>query len=170
MTKLMKAWVHDSTGSPNTLECRDISKPVLGKRDVLVRNHAIGLNPVDWKFIEWGHEAWYWPHIPGVDGAGVVEAVGEDVTTITVGARVAYHNDLLRPGSFAEFTAIPARAAISLPAGLSFTAAAALPCPWLTAWQAIEKVPARSEAVMLLTGASGAVGGALLHHLHQLAT
>lgn len=162
MTELMKAWVHNRTGSPDVLECQDIPKPVIGKRDVLVRNKAIGLNPVDWKFIEWGHDAWDWPHIPGVDGAGVVEAVGEEVTTLTVGARVAYHNDLLRSGSFAEFTAIPARVAIPLPTDLSFAAAAALPCPWLTAWQAIEKVPARPGAVMLLTGASGAVGGALL--------
>ncbi|WP_206080333.1 zinc-binding dehydrogenase [Pacificoceanicola onchidii] len=162
MSETMKAWVHDFTGGPDVLAFRDVAKPLPGARDVLVQNRAIGLNPVDWKFVEWGHPDWDWPHVPGVDGAGIVTAVGSDVTHISVGARVAYHNDLVRPGSFAEFTAIPARAALPLPDGLTFSAAAALPCPWLTAWQAIEKLPCSQGMVALMTGASGAVGGALL--------
>ncbi len=162
MNNTMKAWVHNVTGTPDVLRLAEVPLPEIGPHDVLVRNRAIGLNPVDWKFIEWGHPAWSYPHIPGVDGAGEIAAVGASVRHLAVGARVAYHNDLLRLGSFAEFTAIPARAAIPLPDGLTFTAAAGLPCPWLTAWQAIEKVPQRLGTVALLTGASGAVGGALL--------
>lgn len=162
MSNMMKAWVHDVTGGPDVLHLADCALPDIGPDDVLVSNCAIGLNPVDWKFIEWGHPAWAWPHIPGVDGAGEIAAVGANVRHLAVGARVAYHNDLLRPGSFAEFTAIPARAAIPLPDGLTFVAAAGLPCPWLTAWQAIQKVPLRPGMVALMTGASGAVGGALL--------
>jgi NADPH:quinone reductase-like Zn-dependent oxidoreductase len=158
----MKAWVHDTTGNPDILQLRDMPKPRPGRGEVLIRNQAIGLNPVDWKFIQWGHDAWSWPHIPGVDGAGEVEETGEDVSHIGVGARVAYHNDLLRPGSFAEYTVIPARAAIPLPDSLPFAAAAAIPCPGLTAQQAIDKVPLQPGAHVLVTGASGAVGGALL--------
>lgn len=90
---------------------------------MLVRNRAIGLNPVDWKFIEWGHPAWSMPHGPGVDGAGEVIAVRSAVQHLRVGMAVAYHNDLTRPGSFAEFTAGPARAAIALPSGISLAAA-----------------------------------------------
>ncbi|QWK80595.1 zinc-binding dehydrogenase [Ochrobactrum sp. BTU1] len=158
----MKAWVHDTTGNPDILQLRDMPKPRPGRGEVLIRNQAIGLNPVDWKFIQWGHDAWSWPHIPGVDGAGEVEDTGEGVSHVGVGARVAYHNDLLRPGSFAEYTVIPARAAIPLPDSLPFAAAAAIPCPGLTAQQAIDKVPLQPGAHVLVTGASGAVGGALL--------
>ena len=158
----MKAWVHDKTGDPDVLQLRDMPKPRPGRGEVLVRNRAIGLNPVDWKFILWGHDAWTWPHIPGVDGAGEVEEVGEGVHRIGIGARVAYHNDLLRPGSFAEYTVIPARAAIPLPDSLPFAAAATIPCPGLTAQQAIDKALLWPGAHILVTGASGAVGGALL--------
>lgn len=158
----MKAWVHHETGDPDVLRLEERPRPVAGPGEILVRNRAVGLNPVDWKFILWGHDRWDWPHIPGVDGAGEVEAVGDGVAHIGAGARVAYHNDLLRPGSFAEYTVIPARAAIPLPEGLPFAAAAAIPCPGLTARQAIDKLPLGPGAEALLTGASGAVGGALL--------
>jgi len=158
----MKAYVHDRPGGPDSLRLEEVADPVCGPKDVVVENHAIGLNPVDWKFIEWGHEAWDWPHIPGVDGAGVVIEVGAEVTHLQPGARVAYHNDLLRPGSFAEKTSIPSRAAITLPDALPFEVAATLPCPALTAIQALEKLPYCVGARVLLTGASGAVGGSVL--------
>lgn len=158
----MKAWVHHETGAAGVLRLEERPRPKPGRGEALVRNRAIGLNPVDWKFIEWGHPAWEWPHIPGVDGAGEVEALGEGVQHIAPGARVAYHNDLVRPGSFAEYTVVPARALIPLPAALPFAAAATIPCPALTAFQAISKVPLGPGAHVLVTGASGAVGGALL--------
>ncbi|MCR6502349.1 zinc-binding dehydrogenase [Shinella sp. CPCC 101442] len=158
----MKAWVHHETGAPDVLRLEERPRPVPGKGEVLVRNRAIGLNPVDWKFIEWGHPSWEWPHVPGVDGAGEVEALGEGVFHIALGARVAYHNDLVQPGSFAEYTVVPARALIPLPTSLPFAAAATIPCPGLTAFQAVSKVPLGPGAHVLVTGASGAVGGALL--------
>ncbi|WP_417241269.1 alcohol dehydrogenase catalytic domain-containing protein [Celeribacter halophilus] len=158
----MKAYVHNAVGGPDCLRLDEVASPICGPSDVVVENRAIGLNPVDWKFIEWGHEAWSWPHVPGVDGAGVIIEVGAEVRHLSVGMPVAYHNDLLRPGSFAERTAIPARAAIPLPVGLPFEVAAAIPCPGLTAAQALAKLPSRPGARILLTGASGAVGGALL--------
>lgn len=158
----MKAWVHHETGGPEVLRLEERPLPQPGPGEVLVRNRAIGLNPVDWKFILWGHPVWDWPHIPGVDGAGEVAALGEGVVHLALGAHVAYHNDLLRPGSFAEYTVIPARAAIPLPETLAFAAAAAIPCPGLTARQAVDKLPLGPGAQVLVTGASGAVGGALL--------
>lgn len=159
----MRAWVHHETGAPDVLRLEERSLPVPGNGDVLVRNRAIGLNPVDWKFVEWGHPSWEWPHVPGVDGAGEVEALGDGVHHIAPGARVAYHNDLVRPGSFAEYTVVPARVLIPLPAELPFVAAATIPCPALTAFQAVSKVPLGPGAHhVLVTGASGAVGGALL--------
>ncbi|MQX48987.1 alcohol dehydrogenase catalytic domain-containing protein [Sinorhizobium medicae] len=158
----MKAWVHHQTGGPDVLRLEERPRPKPGRGEVLVRNRAVGLNPVDWKFIEWGHAAWEWPHIPGVDGAGEIAEAGEGVTHVGLGARVAYHNDLARPGSFAEYTVVPARAVIALPGALPFAAAAAIPCPALTAFQAVSKPPLAAGAHVLVTGASGAVGGALL--------
>jgi NADPH2:quinone reductase len=158
----MKAWVQHKTGGVDVLELAEITTPEPGPMQVLVRNKAVGLNPVDWKFIEWGHPDWIYPHISGVDGAGEVVAVGKGITHLTPGMRVAYHQNLAHQGSFAEYTIIPAYAAIPLPDGLSFEAAATIPCPGLTAWQAIEKVNIPAGSRVLLTGASGAVGGALL--------
>lgn len=158
----MKAFVHDKAGSIDELYLCEVDDPQCGPTDIVVENHAIGLNPVDWKFIEWGHEAWSWPHVPGVDGSGVISRIGDAVSHLSVGMRVAYHTDLLRQGSFAERTAVPARAAIPLPSGLSHVTAAAIPCPGLTAIQALQKLPSAPGEIVLLTGASGAVGGALL--------
>ena len=158
----MKAWVQHTTGGIDVLELAEIMTPEPGPMQVLVRNRAVGLNPVDWKFVEWGHPDWAFPHVSGVDGAGEIAAIGKGVTHLTPGMRVAYHQNLVHHGSFAESTVIPAYAAIPLPDGLSFEAAATIPCPGLTAWQAIEKVNIPAGSHVVLTGASGAVGGALL--------
>jgi NADPH2:quinone reductase len=158
----MKAWVQYKTGGVDVLDLAKITTPEPGPMQVLVRNRAVGLNPVDWKFVEWGHPDWIYPHISGVDGAGEIATVGKGITHLTPGMRVAYHQNLVHQGSFAEYTVIPAYAAIPLPDGLSFEAAATIPCPGLTAWQAIEKVNIPAGSRVLLTGASGAVGGALL--------
>ena len=158
----MKAWVQHTTGPVDCLELADIPKPEPGQMQVLVRNRAAGLNPVDWKFIEWGHPDWTWPHVSGVDGAGEIVELGRGVTHLSTGMRVACHQNLVNQGSFAEYTVIPAYAAIPLPDGITFEAAAAIPCPGLTAWQALQKVNLAPGSRVLLTGASGAVGGALL--------
>lgn len=162
MTATDRAWVHHETGAPTVLRLAERPLPQPGRGQVLVRNRAIGLNPVDWKFVDWGHPQWDWPHVPGVDGAGEIVALGAGVEHLVLGHRVAYHNDLLRPGSFAEHTVVPARALIPLPEGLAFAAAAAIPCAGLTAVQAIAKVPLGRGSRVLVTGASGAVGGALV--------
>ncbi len=66
---------------------RDVPKP--GPTDILVKNEAVGLNPVDWKIITFGMAETY-PTILGHDAAGVVEAVGESVTAFAKGDRVLY--------------------------------------------------------------------------------
>lgn len=158
----MKAWIQRKTGPISVLELTDMERPEPGPMQVLVRNRAAGLNPVDWKFVEWGHPDWTWPHVSGVDGAGEIIALGEGVNHLSIGMRVAYHQNLVHQGSFAEYTAIPGYAAIPLPDGITFEAAATMPCPGLTAWQALQKVNLAPGSRVLLTGASGAVGGALL--------
>lgn len=135
-----------------------IRKPLVQPEpgQVLVANHAVALNPVDWKIIEWGHPAWQTGHVPGVDGMGVVTAVGDGVP-IKPGTRVAYHQSLERDGSFAEYCLLDAATVLTVPEALDDGIAAAMPCPGLTAWQALEKVPgARGD--VLVVGAGGAVG------------
>ncbi|MDR2308354.1 MAG: zinc-binding dehydrogenase [Paucimonas sp.] len=138
--------------------------PVPGPGQVLIANQAIALNPVDWKICEWGHADWRQDTVPGVDGAGVVAAVGEGVD-LPLGSRVAYHQSLSHDGSFAEHCLLDANLVMQVPANLDIAAAAAVPCPALTAWQALAKVPDGASRDVLVIGA----GGAVAFYLVQLA-
>lgn len=118
--------------------------------EVLVRNHVAGLNPVDWKALGTRLAPWGPGWVPGVDGAGIVVAVGRDVESECLGRRVAYHQSLMRPGSFAEYTPVRLRALIDLPRTLDFETAAGVPCPALTAWLALVKFPSRTGDTLLI--------------------
>lgn len=113
---------------------------------MLIRNVVIGLNPVDWKVLGGRLVSWQPGHVPGVDGAGVVVAVGENVSASWIGQRVAYHQSLSRHGSFAEYTSVKARAVLRVPASVSWEQAASLPCPALTAWLALKATTVMSDA------------------------
>ncbi|CAH0525943.1 zinc-binding dehydrogenase [Vibrio hippocampi] len=135
-------------------------KPTLDDNEILVENKAIGINPVDWKFIKANPLNWSNGHVPGVDGAGIIVQVGAKVDTSFVGCRVAYHASLNHYGSFAEYTVLSADRVMMLPESLSFELAAALPCPMLTAWQAFEKIPLTQQREVLIVG-FGAVNNLL---------
>ncbi|MCC9651052.1 zinc-binding dehydrogenase [Vibrio sp. MA64] len=134
--------------------------PTLDDNEILVQNKAIGINPVDWKFIKANPLNWPNGHVPGVDGAGLIVQVGANVDTGLIGRRVAYHASLKRNGSFAEYTVLNAERVMMLPESLSFELAAALPCPMLTAWQAFEKIPLTLQKETLIVG-FGAVNNLL---------
>lgn len=155
----MQAWIWTQAGEPTELELASVPTPTPGAGEVLVANSTIGLNPVDWKFIEWGSPDWRPGQIPGVDGVGQVVAVGAGVRRFKPGDRVAYHQSLKRPGSFASHALLAEAALLRVPAALSDEIAASFPCPGLTAWQALEKLPRRPGAAVMVTSAGGAVGG-----------
>ncbi|ACB96528.1 zinc-binding dehydrogenase [Beijerinckia indica] len=155
-----QVWAWPDKGEPQSLRLEIRTRPIPTPGEVLVANSAIGLNPVDWKMIEWGHAAWSAGHVPGVDGVGVIAATGDGVR-LPIGLRGAYHQSLARDGSFAEFTIIDARSILPIPASVADVVAAALPCPGLTAWQALRKVPRRMVRDVLVTGAGGSVGSIL---------
>ncbi len=155
-----QAWIWPGGNDVLALTEQKVSATPLLPEDVLVKNAAIGLNPVDWKVL--GNRQ---GQVPGVDAAGTIVAAGSAVDPLLVGCRVAYHQNLQRDGSYAEFTAIRAQSVMRIPAGLDFASAAAFPCPGLTAWQAIEKIPPNHGAEILIAGAGGSVG----HFLVQLA-
>ena len=152
-----RVWAWHGRGEPDALRLEDRPLPVPGPGEVLLENRAIGLNPVDWKMIAWGNDAWAPGHIPGVDGCGTLAACGEGVH-LPLGTRYAYHQGLARDGSFAGFTLADARGLIPVPETVDDRLAAALPCPGLTAWQALAKLPGAGGRDILVAGAGGAVG------------
>ena len=157
-------WQFEQAGASLVKQVREFSEPKAGR--IVVRNYAIGINPVDWKFIDDNPRDWEKGHIPGVDGAGVVVAVGEGVDNNLLGKRVAYHHSLGENGSFADHSEVYASRVMVVPESVDFAIAAALPCPMLTAWQAFSKVPVRKGADVLVSG-MGAVNKLLAQILSQ---
>lgn len=152
-----EVWAWRGRGEPGALRLETRPLPVPGPGEVLLENRAIGLNPVDWKMISWSHPDWQPGHVPGVDGCGVVIAAGDDLSLL-LGRRFAYHQGLARDGSFASHTVLAAESLIPVPAEMDDLTAAALPCPGLTAWQALAKLPGSGGRDILVSGAGGAVG------------
>jgi NADPH:quinone reductase-like Zn-dependent oxidoreductase len=145
-------------------EVVDLPVPEPGPGEVLVRVHAAGMNPFDWKVADGALEGVVehrFPVVMGSDGAGVVEAVGADVTRFRPGDRVygQFMKVALGVGSYAEHTVAPADGKLALvPEGLPLTVAAALPTASVTAYQAIEVAEAGPGRTILVNGASGGVG------------
>ncbi|KAK0708583.1 chaperonin 10-like protein [Lasiosphaeris hirsuta] len=106
--------------------------PVPGPGEVLVRNHVIALNPIDWKRQSWGFLVPSYPAILGTDHAGTITAVGAGVTTLAAGDRILGFPDGFLTGiashsAFQTYTVVSASLATKLPTSLSFSSAATLP-------------------------------------------
>ena len=137
----------------------DIPKPKISANDVLVKVTAVGLNPVDFKVIENGVDAWTFPHIVGMDVVGEIVELGEHVTQFQIGDRVAGHGNLTKQGCLAEFASVPAYQLTKIPDSISHTDAAALLCNGLTAYQALfRKVTLANKKTILIHAGSGGVG------------
>lgn len=161
----MKAILHENYGAPSVaLQFKEIGKPVPTKHQVLVRVHAASINAMDWRgftmstlFVRLFSGSWFKPKdtATGTDVAGVVEAVGEDVTRFKPGDEVFG----FAHGSFAEY-ALAREAYLTLkPANRSFAEAAAVPVAALTALQAIRHAGGiRAGQQVLIQGTSGGVG------------
>lgn len=156
----MKALVLERPGLPGTLKLSDHPIPEPLANGVRVKVRAVGLNPVDYKTAETGWPTWQWPHILGLDVAGVVDAVGKSVQKWMPGDRIFYHGNLARPGGFAEYALAPEHIITRIPDDLSFEHAAALPCAGYTAWQILSRrIPVKEGATILVHGGAGGVGG-----------
>ncbi|MGN9774641.1 NADPH:quinone reductase [Micromonospora sp. H33] len=167
----MKAIVYERTGDASVLQLVDRPVPEPGPGEVLVRVAVSGVNPTDWK----ARRQWPLPagwQTPGQDGAGVVEAVGEGVDQILIGARVwLWEAAWQRPwGTAAEYTVVPVRHAVRL-GSASFDLGACLGIPFLTAHRCLtagEYMPDRLHAgalsghTVLVQGGAGAVGNAAI--------
>ena len=187
---MMKAIQLHEFGGPEVLRHDELPIPELTPGEVLVRVHAIGLNPPDW-YLRDGmlnvppelRPPMSLPIIPGTDVSGVVAAVAADVDGLCVGDEVF---GMLRFPSFdghayAEYVAAPASDLARKPAGVDHEHAAGVPMSGLTAWQFLielghdhpspfqeaqhRPVPLNAETTMLINGAAGGVG----HFALQLA-
>ncbi|QNE16905.1 NADP-dependent oxidoreductase [Kribbella qitaiheensis] len=157
--KMMLAVVAERSGGPEVLELREVERPTPGLTEILVRVHAAGVNPTDWKSrTDNGDEAF--PAILGYDVAGVIEEVGFGVTWLRVGDEVLGMPKFpLLPGGYAQYVVAQSRQFVRKPKALSFEQAAGLPLAALTAWQGlVETGQLRSGQRVLVHAAAGGVG------------
>jgi NADPH:quinone reductase-like Zn-dependent oxidoreductase len=158
----MRAVRQESAGGPEVLRLAETDRPEPGPGEVLVRVHAAGVNPVDWKTRERG--AFYTgettPFTLGFDVSGVVEAIGGGVTVHAPGDEVYGMPRFPHPaGAYAEYVTAPARHFAPRPRGLDHVRAAALPLAALTAWQAlVDTADVREGQRVLIHAAAGGVG------------
>lgn len=156
----------------------EIPTPTPTGRDLLVRVHAVSVNPVDVKMRapRPGIAPLPQPHILGYDAAGTVEAVGPNVTLFMPGDEVYYAGSNDRAGSNSEFHLVDERIVGAKPRTLDFEEAAALPLTTITAWEAlfdrmgIAKQPsANQERTILIIGGAGGVGSIAIQIAKQVA-
>ncbi|MFG2888463.1 NADP-dependent oxidoreductase [Streptomyces sp. NPDC048248] len=159
-TATMRAISQDRLGGPEVLREVRLPIPRPGPSEVLVRVHAAGLNPTDWKHRALPLFLGEPPFVLGWDLSGVVEAVGLGVTLYQPGDEV--FGMLPYPygvGSLAEYVTAPARALTHKPASVDHVQAAALPLAALTAWQAlVDTARIESGQRLLIHAAAGGVG------------
>jgi NADPH2:quinone reductase len=153
----MKAIRVHAFGGPEVLGLEEVPVPAPTAGQVLVKLHATGVNPVETYFRSGTNPNIKLPWTPGMDGAGVIESVGEGVTDLKPGDRVYTFETLT--GSYAQFTLCEARGVCPLPERISFTQGAALGVPYATAHRALfHRARALAGEVVFIHGASGGVG------------
>lgn len=131
----MRAIVQVGTGGPEVLQLQEVPTPEVLPEHLLVRVKAIGVNYVDTMIRRgWFPTPQRQPFIPGIEVAGVVEAVGEGVIGWQVGQRVMAGGVY---GAYAEFCLVPANLAMPVPENLTDEEAAAVPVNWTTAYLAM---------------------------------
>lgn len=183
----MKAVVFHQHGTLDQVTYSDIPTPEIGPNDVLLAVKAAALNRLDlWVLEGWPSLRLKLPHIMGSDGAGVVAAVGSNVTRFAVGDRVAVNPTICNDcndsfarqgldnmcddfsiigehidGFFAKYTAVPARNLLKMPDSASFEQAAAASLVYVTAWHSlITRGQMRPGESVLIVGAGGGVNTA----------
>ncbi len=163
----MKAVVYTKYGSPDVLELKEVEKPTPKDNDVLIKIHAAATNPADWHlmraepFLARLENGLLKPKNTrlGADVAGLVEAVGRNVTQFQVGDEVFGELPLNALGSFAEYVCANEEFLALKPVKLTFEQAAAVPLAAFTALQGLrDKGQIKPGQKVLINGASGGVG------------
>jgi NADPH:quinone reductase-like Zn-dependent oxidoreductase len=158
--KQMKALLLREKGQWQDMKIEETAVPSPKKGEILVEVHAVGLNPVDYKTATGGNPNWSYPHILGLDTAGIVAETGKGVTEWKKGDRVVYHGDLTKKGGYAEYAVTTAHTVSRIPDHVSFETAAALPTAGYTAYQALfRKLPFHQINTIVIHAGAGGVGG-----------
>jgi NADPH2:quinone reductase len=162
----MKAIQINQHGNADVLQLIEIAVPAATDSFVSVRNQAIGVNYVDVQHRQGGYYPVTLPLIPGIEAAGIVEQVGENVSQFQVGDRVAYSGYM--GGNYAEMTLVPEHQLVRLPDGLSFDDAAAVLLQGMTAHCLSHDVYSiQANDGVLVHAAAGGVGSLLVQFAKQ---
>jgi NADPH:quinone reductase-like Zn-dependent oxidoreductase len=176
MTTMRAIQVH-TYGDATQLHLEQISQPVPGEGQVLVRVHAAGVNGMDWQirsgFLKDVMPSGFlkdvmpvtFPYVPGIELAGVVERVGPAVTALQPGQAVF---GLTRAGAYAQYCLVSAQTLAPKPTSLSFDEAATVPVGATTAWQALfDQGQLQAGQRVLILGGSGGVGIFAVQFAHR---
>jgi zinc-binding alcohol dehydrogenase family protein len=175
----MKAIILNSSQSINSSEWfaeTEMANPIPEPRDLLIRVQGISVNPVDYK-VRASPQMQHPSQILGWDAAGIVEAVGKEVTLFKPGDEVYYAGSFTRPGNNSEYHVVDERIVGKKPTSLSFAEAAALPLTTITAWEALferlgiepEKTSYNQSNTVLIIGGAGGVGSIAIQLAKQVA-
>lgn len=156
MTETVKAIRFETTGGPDVMQWVDVEVPAPAAGEVLIRHEAVGLNYID-VYFRTGMYPQPMPGSLGMEGAGVVEAIGEGVTLVAVGDRVAYAN---RPiGAYSQKRVVPEAILVKLPDEISFEQGAAMMLQGLTVQYLVtDSYAVKAGDQVLLHAAAGGVG------------
>jgi NADPH:quinone reductase-like Zn-dependent oxidoreductase len=157
----MKAVRMHDYGKADVLVLEDAPRPQAKPNEVLVKVHAAGVNPVDWKIRagSFGKAKAQLPLILGGEIAGVVESCGADVKGFKPGDEVWALLSLARWGGYAEYAVVPESELAKKPKGMDFVHAAGVPLAALTAWQALVDTAGLKEGqTVLIHAGAGGVG------------
>ena len=168
----MKAIRYSQYGSPDVLELVTLDDPVAGPGEVRVRLKAAGVSPIDAKLRSGALQAHFsltFPKIPGRDGVGVIDQIGEGVAGFSIGNEVCVAADPARDGTYAEAIVCATTRVVKKPPNLSTSQAAALLQPGVSAWISMCRTAMLSEGMsVLIHGGAGAVGGQMIQLARHL--
>jgi NADPH:quinone reductase-like Zn-dependent oxidoreductase len=148
-------------GEPDVLGVVERAVPDLEAGDVRIRVRAAAVNPTDLVFRAGARAemlaAFDAPYVPGMDAAGMVEAIGDGVAHLAPGDRVMAVVNPVRPagGAQSEVIVVPAAGAVRIPEGISLEAAATLPMNGLTALEALDMLDVPAQGTLAITGGTG---------------
>lgn len=155
-------------GGPEVLKYEEAPRPAAEAGQVLIKVHAAGVNPVDWKIRGGNFGRGALPMTLGLDVSGTVESVGDGVDGFKAGDEVYSYLPISAGGGYAEYVAAPASAVAAKPKTIDHVHAAAVPLAALTAWQALfDQAKLKEGQTVLIHAGAGGVGHFAVQFAHH---